>query len=230
LNFLMDISERKRAEETILRANKKLNLLNSITRHDALNQVTVISGYAALLEEVVRDPEQAEYVRKMRRSALSIQRQMEFTKIYQEIGAHAPTWQSLQESVHKAMGSLNLGDLVIRAQDLDYLIRADPMFEKVVYNLIENCLRHSGGARSMDISTTVEEGVLKLVFQDDGLGTSVEDKARLFERGYGKNTGFGLFLAKEVLGMTGIEIVENGEPGKGARFEITIPKEDWRAA
>ena len=134
------------------------------------------------------------------------------------------------EVVRKAMNSLNLGTLVISLPASEYIIRADPMFEKVVYNLLENCLRHSGGAQHMDISATAQDGLLKLVFQDDGLGTSEEDKARLFERGHGKNTGFGLFLAKEILSMTAIEIVENGAAGKGARFEITIPKEDWRAA
>jgi signal transduction histidine kinase len=38
---------------------------------------------------------------------------------------------------------------------------------------------------------------------------------------------FGLFLAREISDITGITIKETGEPGKGARFEITVPKGAW---
>ncbi|MEI7649966.1 MAG: hypothetical protein WCJ47_09710 [Methanomicrobiales archaeon] len=38
----------------------------------------------------------------------------------------------------------------------------------------------------------------------------------------------GLFLSREILAITGITLRENGEPGKGARFEITVPKGAWR--
>ncbi len=59
-------------------------------------------------------------------------------------------------------------------------------------------------------------------------GITVEDKKRLFTRGFGKNTGLGLFLSREILAITGITITENGTPGKGARFEITVPKGMYR--
>jgi signal transduction histidine kinase len=39
----------------------------------------------------------------------------------------------------------------------------------------------------------------------------------------------GLFLSKEILSITGITIKESGEPGKGARFEMTVPKGAWRS-
>lgn len=47
-------------------------------------------------------------------------------------------------------------------------------------------------------------------------------------QGFGKNTGLGLFLIREILGITGISICENGEPGKGVRFEMSIPLQHWR--
>jgi len=37
-----------------------------------------------------------------------------------------------------------------------------------------------------------------------------------------------LFLSQEILSITGITITETGEPGKGARFEITVPKGAYR--
>jgi signal transduction histidine kinase len=60
------------------------------------------------------------------------------------------------------------------------------------------------------------------------VGIETAEKGRIFERGVGKNTGMGLFLTREILGITQISIEETGVPGKGARFEIRIPKGTWR--
>ncbi len=136
----------------------------------------------------------------------------------------------MHESVRKAKRSLKLGELKLQEKDPGYSILADPMFEKAVHNIIENTLRHSGGAKCMEITASEHQGMLKLVFEDDGQGIYPEDKAHLFERGYGKNTGFGLFLTYEILDITGITITENSEVGKGARFEITVPAGGWRSA
>jgi signal transduction histidine kinase len=46
--------------------------------------------------------------------------------------------------------------------------------------------------------------------------------------GFGKNNGLGLALSREILSITGITIKETGEPGKGARFEMTVPKGMYR--
>jgi len=43
-----------------------------------------------------------------------------------------------------------------------------------------------------------------------------------------RNRGLGLFLAKEILSITGLTIQERGVPGIGARFEIHVPLECFR--
>jgi signal transduction histidine kinase len=47
-------------------------------------------------------------------------------------------------------------------------------------------------------------------------------------RGFGKNTGLGLFFSREILSITGISITETGVYGVGARFEIRVPGGIWR--
>jgi signal transduction histidine kinase len=47
-------------------------------------------------------------------------------------------------------------------------------------------------------------------------------------KGYGKKTKLGLYVSREILAMTGIQIDETGEEGKGAKFELTIPMEGYR--
>jgi signal transduction histidine kinase len=54
-------------------------------------------------------------------------------------------------------------------------------------------------------------------------------RSRLFTHGNGKDHGFGLFLSKEILAITGIKIEEKGSPGRGARFILTIPPSGIRS-
>ncbi|MBP9009561.1 MAG: sensor histidine kinase, partial [Methanospirillum sp.] len=81
---------------------------------------------------------------------------------------------------------------------------------------------------TISISTRKDGDRLVILVEDDGAGIADDEKERIFERGYGKNTGLGLFLAREILAITGISISETGVPGKGARFEITVPEGRWR--
>ena len=108
-------------------------------------------------------------------------------------------------------------------------IFADPIFEKVFYNLIDNALRYGGaGMKTIRVSSQESDARLTILCEDDGVGITTEDKKKLFTRGFGKNTGLGLFLSREILAITGITITEKGVPGKGARFEIALPKGAWR--
>ena len=67
-----------------------------------------------------------------------------------------------------------------------------------------------------------------MICEDDGVGIETGIKEKIFERGFGNNTGLGLFLTREILMITGITIRETGEPGSGARFIISLPKGTYR--
>ena len=224
-------AELKTAEEAYRRANAKLNLLNSVTRHDVLNQLTVLNGYLSLveLETTTQDSRIREFFTRAEQAARNIERQILFTKMYQDIGVHAPAWQNVDGLIHKAKTGL-LPETISLTLNLGNLeIYADPLIEKTFYALLENAMRHGKQVTEIRFSYHVNgDGSLHLIYEDNGIGISFDDKEHIFERGYGKHTGFGLFLAKETLSITGLLIAENGEPGKGARFEITVPKEGYR--
>jgi len=98
----------------------------------------------------------------------------------------------------------------------------------VIYNLFDNALRHGEKVSEIRVSLHETDTGAVLIIEDNGVGIAAEEKTRIFERGYGKNTGWGLFLIEEILAITGLSIVENGVPGKGARFEINIPPGKYR--
>jgi len=107
-------------------------------------------------------------------------------------------------------------------------IFADPLIRRVWFNLVDNSLRHGGKVTAIRFSVEEKEDGLSIVCEDDGTGIPPGEKEKIFGRGYGKNTGMGLFLSREILAITGISISENGEPGKGARFEIRVPPGKFR--
>jgi len=69
---------------------------------------------------------------------------------------------------------------------------------------------------------------LTLLYQDDGEGVAENEKEKIFQKGFGRNTGLGLFLCREILGITGMTIRETGVPSKGACFAITAPPDGFR--
>lgn len=72
------------------------------------------------------------------------------------------------------------------------------------------------------------QGDLTTVCEDDGAGIPAHEKEMIFTYGHGKNTGIGLFLAKEILSVTGLAIRECGLETKGSRFEVFVLEGQWR--
>jgi len=216
------------SEEALLQANKKLSMLSSITRHDILNQLTGLRTYLELSKGQVTDPVLLGYIQKEEQAAEAIQWQIEFTRNYQNIGGQEPRWLTLPDTIHTAIGQLKPSGITINVPVDRVEVFADPLLEKVFYNLMENSLRHGEHVTCMDYAFEKTASGLNLTYTDDGVGVGAEDKKKLFQKGFGRHTGLGLFLSREILAITGIIISETGEPGTGARFEITVPKEAYR--
>ncbi|MFA5237294.1 MAG: ATP-binding protein, partial [Methanoregula sp.] len=224
---IIDVTERKRAEDALLRANRQLSLLGSITRHDILNKISVILGFIKITETKWNDPALAEYLGKIKSATTAIRSQIEFTRLYQSLGTHEPQWIALDTAMPRlqAPATMTLHTDVRQIQ-----VFADPMLEKVFTNLLDNSIRHGQRVTEIRVSSRNEGDDLIVVWEDNGIGIAADEKERIFERGFGKNTGLGMFLVREILSLTGITIKETGEPGTGARFEIIVPKGAYRDA
>lgn len=229
--IIHDITDHLQEEEALRIANKKLNLLSSITRHDIRNQLTALKTFLMLNEEAIDKPaELAGYFVKEMQIADIIDRQISFTRDYEDLGVRAPTWQNVDALVRIAMTSLPMRDVRMSVDRNDLEVKADALFGKVFYNLLENALRY-GGSKMSEIHiffSAGPAGTLILTFEDNGEGIGTGEKAHIFSKGFGKNTGLGLFLSQEILSITGIAITETGTPGNGARFEMTVPAGCYR--
>jgi PAS domain S-box-containing protein len=224
-----DITALQTSQEALREANAKLNLLSSITRHDILNQVMALKGFLQLLERRHReDPESVEMFAWLKKITDTIRRQISFTGDYQHMGEQAPAWQQVAGVVNRAAESVMPGEATLTVSTGTLEVFADPMLEKVFYNLLDNAVVHGGGITEIAVSCHEEGEECVIVVEDNGTGVPASMKDGIFVRGVGRNTGYGLFLTKEILGITGMAIRETGEEGKGARFEIVVPREKWR--
>jgi len=229
--ILIDITGRKQAENALQEANKKLKLLSDITRHDINNQLSVLQGFLAILEDSQLDPSQKEYFQKVTTAARRIAAMVRFAKGYEEIGIHAPIWQDSRTLVDTAAKQAPLGKVVV-INDLPASAEmfADPLVVKVFYNLMDNAVRYGGKITTLRFFVQESGDDHLIVCEDDGDGVPADEKEKIFERGFGKNTGLGLALSREILSITSITIRETGEPGGGARIEMMVPKGMWRMA
>lgn len=219
IESIRDISDRKQTEYALRQANRQLNLMSGITRHDILNKILIVRGYQEIIAEITTDPVIQRYIKEQDEAIRTIERQIAFTRIYQDLGTQDPQWQQIRVILEK----LDIPETItmnILIEDIE--IYADALLELVFYNLLDNSLKHGQGLTSIRVSTVIEPEHLKIIWEDDGIGIAATDKEHIFNRGYGKNSGLGLFFIREILSITGIIIHETGEPGKGARFEITM--------
>lgn len=224
-----ELQNRRYAEESLRAANHKLSLLGTITRHDLLNQMSVVSSGFDLLEDEIPVNEQNNRLKAMIRDALnSISDLILFTRIYEQMGVDKPVWHSISRLINETMKNFSDQPLTVHDLTNGLLVCADPMFDRVIYNLIENSLRHGGRVSRISCDVRIDDTFAMLTYSDDGSGVPAADKEKIFARGYGKNTGLGLFLTREILSLTGIEIREIGTLGEGACFEMKIPQGKWR--
>jgi PAS domain S-box-containing protein len=224
-----DITDTRNAEEALRLANSKLNLLSSITRHDILNQITAAEGYLGFAEEDVSDETTRRYLKNIHTAVSAIQRQIEFTSDYQDMGVRKPEWQAPGDLARRSAEQLRLPEEITLTIDLDGLrVYADPMLNKVFYNLMDNAVKHAGQFTRIGFRSEIHDGTLAIICEDNGKGVPFRDKETIFKPGYKRRHSHGLFLVAEILSITGLSIRETGVPGDGARFEILVPPGSYR--
>lgn len=219
---------RNRHEDTLQAANKKLGLLSSLSRHDIINLLTALDGYIELSAEIATEPELISYISKEKEISGSIADIIAFTREYEMVGIHTPVWQEVTNIFDEVVRALPLSGITVQSETAGLWVYADPLMIRVFSNFIDNSLRHGGEISWISLSWEYSGEDLLLIYQDNGAGISWAEKEKIFIRGYGKHTGLGLFLIREIFSITGISIRETGDPGTGVRFEMRIPRGGYR--
>lgn len=243
LLIIFDISESRRLLDQInahtaviesvsrqlMIANEKLRLLTGITRHDILNELMIIQGYHEILTSQCTDTLILSSLSKADKAAQRIGNYIRFTQNFEKIGIEPASWLHLHTLIDRVVHRYGRdGTPIINLIPDDLEIYCDTLLESVFGNLVENSLRHGGDISRITISSQTGKDEYLIYYEDDGVGIPQTEKEKIFERGHGKNTGMGLFLAREILGIYRISICERGAEEIGVRFEMSVPKDAIR--
>lgn len=226
--LLRDISDLAQYLKAVAVALEKLELLDSITRHDILNYITIIQGYTEIARMTDDEEKRDGYFQKILNGCQKVEDVIDFNRSYSGLGKTLE-WTSLRKSLEKSVEEAgNDSEIQITIHDApDVKVYVDALFNRALYNIINNCLCHAKGAKRVDILMGwYSDDEYRIIIEDDGCGIPQEEKELIFRNGYGKAHGFGLFLTKEILEISQAKIWEEGD--KGARFVISFPRSHVR--
>jgi len=216
------------SQKALEQARRKLNLLNAVTFNEIQNQIFSLSAYQHLVKDRVTESSAKEFITKEEEITRKIALSLKFAQRYQDLGLRPPRWQNVDMVFHLAISHLDFQDIRHTVLLGDLEIFADPLLEQVFLILADNTLSHGKEATEVQLRYEEGPGSLTLFYEDDGTGIPEAAKETIFSPDFQKENAGGFFLAREILEITGITIKETGEPGKGARFEITVPKGAYR--
>jgi signal transduction histidine kinase len=206
--------------------NEKLTVVGSLTRHDLRNKLSIITSNVYLAKQkLADDPDASEFLETIESTIDTLEKIFDFARTYEKVGLEDLSYVDVEKSVNEAAILLGLEGVELVNECKGLTVLADSLLRQLFYNMIDNTLWH--GKMVTQIRVYHEEGTdhLKLVYEDNGVGVPEDEKELIFKEGYGKSTGYGLYLIRNICKAYGWTIKETGEPGKGAQFTMTIPKQ-----
>jgi PAS domain S-box-containing protein len=228
-----DISEQKWMQEVfneaiskVVELNEKLQVVESLTRHDIRNKLSALNGRIFLIKKrLSNNLEALTQLKEMESISQQMLRILEFEKYYVQVGSEELRKTDVERYLSEAaslFSDLKGATLINECHGLTVL--ADSLLRQLFYNLIDNTLKYGKKVSSIRVYYEDEGKQVKLVYEDDGVGIPDDEKKQLFQEGYGKGTGYGLYLIKRICEAYGWTIQETGQRDRGAQFTMTIPK------
>jgi PAS domain S-box-containing protein len=235
-----DITQMKRLERQLMQTEKLSSLGTMISgiAHELNNPLTAIMGNAEIL---CRNPgvpaditHRLEIISKESvRASKIINSLLSFAREHKPERRLISLNDSIMESYKLREYNLKVSNIEVELSLSDSLrpTYADPyQIQQVFVNIINNArdaLMEKGGGR-LAVRSFQRNRSLVVEFEDDGPGIEPENLKRIFDpffttKEVGKGTGLGLSMAYGIVNEHGGTIEVASEPGRGAKFKITIP-------
>ena len=144
-------------------------------------------------------------------------------------------WQTLDDLVGSALEVMNER---LTHHPIEVALGADlppvnvdaTLIVQVLVNLLDNAAKYTPAGTHVRISAVADGAFLRVRVEDDGPGLPGGDPGRLFdkfqrgqEEGVVVGVGLGLAICRAIVRAHGGEIEATARPGRGARFEFTLP-------
>jgi PAS domain S-box-containing protein len=208
--------------------NEKIIVLGGFTRHDVRNKLGVIQGNLYLArKKCAISPDLTKYITSIDDATKNIADILDFAKTYEMIGVEELVSTDVGKMVQSALSlfsDLKGAKVDNRCKGLEVI--ADSLLIQVIYNLIDNSLKYGEKITTISIyAEKLDDCSIKLLYRDDGVGIDECSREHLFQKGFGKGTGFGLYLIRKICEVYGWAVQEKGQKGQGVQFEFLIPSD-----
>jgi signal transduction histidine kinase len=229
---LTKIVERKKARRMLLddakkisELNEKLQVIGSLTRHDIRNRLFALNAHVYQLKKrLTQDPQAIEHLNGIELVSQQIVELLEFAHVYEKIGVEELTSITVEQCVADAVDLFrDLKGIKITNQCRGLCVLADSLLRQLIYNLIDNTLKHGVHATQIRIYYQSSDAVIKLIYEDNGVGISESQRETIFAE---KTVGVlhhSLYVARRICETYGWKIQETGQNRQGAQFTLTIP-------
>jgi signal transduction histidine kinase len=215
-------------ERALQEANKKLNVLTSITRHDIQNKITVLLGYLGRTKKATRDPVILDYLDRQEQAAKAISTEINLTREFKDLGQQPPEWQRLRPIILAATEKYNASAIAFVMDIPEIEIYADVQLDHVFHRLFDGAVQICETITTFRIHVSSDSPELHLTIECDGCSIPADQRKQLFDQHGDSPALRGLFIAREILSLTGIRLAESGETDRGLRFELEIPASYFR--
>jgi signal transduction histidine kinase len=216
----------------------------STVSHDLRSPLTLMRGYATMLEMVgALNEQQQGYVKKIifgvENMARLVNNLLDLGRVEAGVGLQLETIP-LYDILERVVGPLqlqaekkNIELTVDTPKNTMPLIEADPaLFQQAMYNLVENALKYTPQGGRVDVRLKILGDSMLFEVQDSGIGVAPVDQPRLFEKFYRggqreareqKGSGLGLAIVKSISERHGGKVWLESELGKGSTFFLQVP-------
>jgi signal transduction histidine kinase len=216
------------------RSNKKLDMrrreleiYTSLLRHDLGNDLQMILGGIELSQMANGEPRQAAFLESTHAAAQRMRSLLHiFSMTEVELDADIVT---ILEKIGKR-AEIAFKGMKVSIDVTEDVRMSPPKYGSLVAlsfeNLLRNASQHAGNDPKVEIKLTEKEGILEILFGDDGPGIDTSIKDRLFEKGVStgaESQGLGLYLTKTIIESENgsIELINENSPG--CCFLIRLP-------
>ncbi|HUK84488.1 MAG TPA: PAS domain-containing sensor histidine kinase [Candidatus Acidoferrum sp.] len=207
--------------------NEKLRVVGKLTRHDVRNKLSAIRINTYLIKKKFgTNPQLVNYLDAIDSNVASADRLFDLSNLFERIGVEEHKKIEVKQCFDEAVALIpNLGSVRIIDNSAGLVVDADSLLRQVFYNLVDNSLKHGKKVTKILLYYSMQESQTQLFYEDDGVGIPENNKHKLFAEGFSTSngTGLGLSMLRKILQVYGWTITEEGKPGKGAKFVISIP-------
>ena len=248
---LHDITERKRAEEVMLRAKEEAERTSrfkdqflSTMSHELRTPLNAVLGFSDLLADERYGPlndKQKRYIEHIHTGGKHLLRLvsdiLDLSKIEagrMELAIENLSVQSAFSEVLSVMQPLadKKSQALSAKAEAGSAVRADATrFKQVLMNLIGNAIKFTPDGGRIEVAGLVDGGKVRIEVKDNGPGIPDEEKKRIFEAFYrlresvkkSEGTGLGLAITQRLVELHGEELSLDSQAGQGSCFYFSLP-------